>query len=424
MEVINPSQSSHILGVCLTSLSLETIYQILFFLPYLDVISFCNTNTKYYNIIKDEYFWKKKAKLDFGDDSIIFINDGVIYGSKKSEPFKAYLELFSQYNYFPGYHKFNSNMSCFLLAVTQGNFNLMNSISLKKEYFEDISFKYHLCDDISHIGGMIHFANMINEFSLNISESSSHDELEFIYKINLFLIGLNGSEQINKIIRSSTYSTCSIIESPPSTYDLITHYADFLIYEKNNDPYDEPVYVFYLLKGLIIKGDVELFIRIYDKYDQEGSIDYDYDDECVYYAALCNNIDIANYFLDMDPDEYLLPCFEGALEGNHFDMADKILRRGLIINHTFCYLKSINPLSLEYLSKLGYIKHVSSLIIKCNKFDIIKLFLTVYIKFIEDKEQIKNLIQSCMRNAIQIENEYLATYVAYAGLKILYLKIN
>lgn len=378
------------------TLPLENVYHILTYLSYIDILSFCKTNNKYYQILRDEYFWIKKAKFDFGDDSIIFIGDNINIKCSTLclNPLEAYLELLSQYHYFNGCERFCCIDDCFSLAARDKNLNALLSSycglraldSRVTHSIDSTMNKYIICRFENYIDGMI-------KFGLMLDDGNPH---------KLFSIGLTGDiDAINFAInKSAKSSNC---------------------------------YLPFLLEGIARNGNTYLFKKFFTLLrEQFGS--FVSLASCVCEAAINNNVDIIEYLFDKGHRSTLsCSCLAGAIIGNHFILADKMLKEGIHIDDDMFsdIIMRGNDLSVRYALKLGfipnleYISDYGSEEIECynlsrtiaysRKLDILKLLVN---------HNIDDIIQIILSHAIHSKNEYFIKYLLNKGGDINKITIN
>lgn len=395
-------------------LPLEILHYILKRCSYRDIISLCKTNKNFYKITKETYFWVEKSKYDFGNDTVLFLDN--------DSPMKSYMELLSQYHYFRGCENFINDERCYLLAIQDKRYDAIKMIPLAKCYGEnmDIDVKISLCRNSHNIEAIYHLIPIIKDITL-------------LEKTTMLLVGLKGDEK-------EIFNLINISFSSPNE-------------NKYMDIYD-------LAYGVSINGNLNSFKLIYEYYScfLKGS-----DDEILYACALKNNKDIVDYFLTdigYQNDWYSMSnLFLGAINGNNFELANKILSIGLglgldmsdfnIYHHYIFTKKSFNCLFNLCMLNLDKNKNIYKYVINCDKLDIIKLYLDkckdytalnskiLHLcdvcsssKFIlipyknlennccKNKLRYKKFVNSCLFNAINNSNSYIIKYMIYMGADI------
>lgn len=370
---------------CLKSLSclpLEIIYKILTLLPYYEILSFCKINSRYYEIVKDTYFWSKKAKLDF--NSSIFID-------KFNTPLKAYLELLSQFHYFKGCEYLRDRESCFLLALNDRNIQAMQNIKLYSNSRNNIYHKYSLCYDNNYLEGEFYFGSMLNEQLDRYSNIINN-----LYYLN---IGLEGEKKEIQCELSNLIDLFNI-----NVNDMSNIYNNSTLFLG---------YISCILDGIIINDHLSIFIDIYQRV-----IHYINLRDIIYKAAQFNNYDIVNYILENYNynHELLMKCFEGSLHGNNLSLADDMIKLGLqygtaniyqSLSNIDCFRYVINLNNLEY-------SHVSKFIYNCKRYDIISLFNSKYFDASlrqQNSDNINRVREIFLAQAFKLENVYLIKYL-------------
>lgn len=282
----------------------EIIHHILILSSHNDILSFCQTNKKYHKILKEKYFWNKKAKYEFGNDAKLFFDN--------QSRVDAYLELLSQYRYFKGCEKFVDNEECFMLAVRNKNLDGVKNISLKY-YPIDVFKKYKLCKDMNYIDGVDYFSSLMYKFG------SGERPKEF-------MLALKGD-------RYKAIELCC-----PLNVNILVHV-----------PILQSV-----LHGLAINGDIEAFKYLYEKF----TYPIENINDIIHSAAMKNNEKIVDYLLERINDEnFLYKCFTGAVYGSNFNLADRILKvslnLGLTLDNFYIEEGIFTESSFEYLFNLS-----------------------------------------------------------------------
>lgn len=347
-------------------LPLENLYQILFLLPYNEILSFCKTCKKHYMLTKDNFFWSKKAKIDFGNDSIIFIENNL--------PLNAYLELLSKYHYFPGCEKIRGLWSCVSLLAKEKNIE-----ALKKLYY--YSFDYSIQNNTA-------FISILDIIS--------------ICKIHGWYDGIYHWKKSDPSLFEGVdcWCECFMIGLHGNNNDI-----EQLLLEKSliyNDDNDMPLYDG-LLSGLAYRGDKDLFISIYEKLKSKC------DKYNLIYHAAMTNTEIVDYLLKYDNPIHKYNCLLGALVGNKFELANKMLQSSIDDYGIYGRLLKLgNDSSIKYLLQSKILPHAHDfLCVDYMKFNLFKLLLNSNLHNI-DAIKIRFLFLAIVNN-----DQYLIKYLIH-----------
>lgn len=132
------------------SIPIELKYQILLNLDYRDIERMCQVDKNFNNICKDKHFWTQKAKVDFGDDALIFPD-------KFTSPMVAYLELYSQYHLPTNCEKYLSIKGCMVRAIEDKDLNSLITLSERLTPCDRIIVPYSLSRRYNFIPGLVYF---------------------------------------------------------------------------------------------------------------------------------------------------------------------------------------------------------------------------------------------------------------------------